>query len=114
MKIYPISATYLISLPFKYNSERGKLFHLIISKKIIISDIKKKDLELLRICTTKGDTIFTPKKIRVEVDSRYLSLEKLEKLIKRIVFEVDVCFHKSNILNTKKILSEFSGLDYLV
>ncbi len=114
MKIHPISSTYIISLPFKYNSEKGKLFHIIMGKEMIVSGIKKTELECVEIRTTKADAIYTPKNIRVEVDSRYMSLEKLQKLLKKVLFEIDVLFNKSNISNTKKFLKEFTGFDDLM
>jgi hypothetical protein len=108
MKTHLIESIYVISIPFKYNSERGKLFHLILGGLIIISGIKKQDISLIETITTKGDNIYNPKTVRVRVISRHISLEKVEKIINNIISEVKVMFEKTNIENTKIILKNFN------
>lgn len=109
MKIHPVSAIYVISLPFKCNSDRSKLFHLLMEGRIIVSGITKSELSFIKLCTTNADNIYAPKTVRVQVNSRYLSLEQLQKLMKKVLFEVQVMFHESNISNTKKILQKFQN-----
>lgn len=106
MKIKIIETTYLISLPFNYDSKKGIVFGLILEGNVLISGIKKDDLKLIRIVTTRGDSIFTPKNIRLTVDSRYLKEDKLKNIIEKIISEVKILFTKDNIHLTNKILSE--------
>lgn len=113
MKIHSIQTTYLISLPFKYNSKKGIIFHLILQGNVIIHGLSKLELACIRITTTKGDCLYTPKKIRLEVDSRYMSETKLEKTLSKIISEVNILFEKDNIHLANKILKEHINVDLI-
>lgn len=104
MKIHTIQTIAAVSVPFKIKSDKRKLLHLIIDGYVIVSGINRKDLGSIRISTTRADDIFTPKTIRVEIDSRYLTLEKVEQVFQKAISEVNVMFLKENIHLTKQIL----------
>ena len=106
MKITPVKTIYLVSTPFKMDSDKGELLERILDKKLIVTGIKKDDLNLIEVTTTRGDEVYTPKTIRLEVDSRYMSKEKLEKILSKAIDEVRVMFLKDNIELTKTILAK--------
>lgn len=107
MKIKPITTVYLITAPFKITKGKGALLYLILSKKVIISGVKSADLTWITLRTTKADSIFTPRMVRVEIDSRYLSLDKVEKIFTQIFKEIQAMFHKDNMQLTNKILKPY-------
>lgn len=113
MKIYPIQTTYLVSLPFKYNSKKGIIFHLILQGNVRISGLKMDDLSSIEVVTTKGDALYTPKHVRLTVDSRYISETKLEKILSEIISEVKILFEKDNIHLANKILKEHINVDLI-
>lgn len=96
MKLTPVQTIYLVSTPFDRESKKGEMLAKILCGRIIISGIKKSDLESIVITTTVADAIVTPKIIRLEVDSRYLSAAKLEKIMAKAINEVRVMFMKEN------------------
>lgn len=113
MKIYPIQTTYLVSLPFKYNSKKGIILHLILQGNVRISGLRMNDLSSIEAVTTKADSIYTPKHIRLTVDSRYISETKLKKILSKIISEVNILFEKDNIHLANKILGEHINVDLI-
>lgn len=104
MKIHPIQSIVAVTVPFKIGSDKRKLLHLILGGYVLVTGINKKDLDLFRISTTRADDIFTPKTIRVEIDSRYLTQKKVEQIFQKAISETNILFLKDNIHLTKQIL----------
>lgn len=96
MKITPVKTIYLVSTPFDRKTKKAEMLTEILCGRIIISGIKKSDLESIVITTTIADALTTPKIIRLEVDSRHLSAAKLEKILTKAINEVRVMFTKEN------------------
>ncbi len=104
MKIQAVQTIYVISLPFKSESKKGEILQKILNGKIIFSEIKKEDLSSIRIATTQADFLYAPKTIRLEVDSRHISKEKLEKILNKILDEIKVLFSPTNKIILNRLL----------
>lgn len=104
MKIHPIQSIVAVTVPFKTGSDKRIMLELILQGEVIVSGINKQDLASINISTTVADGIYTPKTIRIEIDSRYLSLKQVEQIFKKAISETKVMFLKDNIHLTKQIL----------
>ncbi len=107
MKIHPIQSIVAVTVPFKTGSDKRIMLELILQGEVIVSGINKQDLASINISTTVGDAIFTPRTIRIEIDTRYLSQKKVEQIFQRAISETNVMFLKDNIHLAKQIIKSY-------